>query len=244
MVFFGLCCAGCWQTTNSSLDEQKDPHYLRGKSLMTSLDYSGAAEAFGKALEANPRNASAHFELFYLCEQKLSDYAAAIYHGEQFLRLRPKSEYAEIVRHRIDGCKQELAKTIPVGPVTPALQREFERLTAENKDLRQRNELLQQRLFMATNSALVPTWPSPAGTGVVSRPGPTNLYAGLMPTNTPARPAVSSPPAAKTHTVKSGDTLTSIARKYRVTLETLRAANPGVNPLKLKVGQVLQIPAK
>ena len=44
------------------------------------------------------------------------------------------------------------------------------------------------------------------------------------------------------YTVKQGDTLYSIAREHQVTLNALLAANPGVNPKKLKVGQVLKMP--
>ena len=45
------------------------------------------------------------------------------------------------------------------------------------------------------------------------------------------------------YTVKSGDTLTKIAKKNGVTLKALEAANPGVVPTKLKVGQKLTVPA-
>jgi LysM repeat protein len=48
---------------------------------------------------------------------------------------------------------------------------------------------------------------------------------------------------ARTHTVAAGETLASIARKSGVSLTALQAANPGVTPKKLKVGQVLNVPA-
>lgn len=44
------------------------------------------------------------------------------------------------------------------------------------------------------------------------------------------------------YTVKAGDTLFSIAQSHGTTLEKLEAANPGVDPKKLQVGQVLQLP--
>jgi LysM repeat protein len=40
-----------------------------------------------------------------------------------------------------------------------------------------------------------------------------------------------------------GDTLGKIAKRNGVTLSALKAANPGVEPTKLKVGQKLTIPA-
>jgi len=52
------------------------------------------------------------------------------------------------------------------------------------------------------------------------------------------------PEAATTeYVVVKGDTLGKIARRNSVTLKALEAANPGVVPTKLKVGQKLEIPA-
>lgn len=47
-----------------------------------------------------------------------------------------------------------------------------------------------------------------------------------------------------TYTVKSGDTLTDIARKYGTTVEALVASNGIQNKNLIYVGQVLQIPTK
>jgi len=54
------------------------------------------------------------------------------------------------------------------------------------------------------------------------------------------------PPAAAAgadYVVVKGDSLAKIAKKNGVTLKALQAANPGVVPTKLKVGQKLTIPA-
>jgi LysM repeat protein len=70
-------------------------------------------------------------------------------------------------------------------------------------------------------------------------------------TNAPAMPpvatnAVVTPPvetAGTTYAVVKGDTLAGIAKKNGVTLKALEAANPGVVPTKLKIGEKLNIPA-
>ncbi|WP_042752955.1 LysM peptidoglycan-binding domain-containing protein, partial [Streptococcus anginosus] len=41
---------------------------------------------------------------------------------------------------------------------------------------------------------------------------------------------------------KSGETLYGISRKYGLTVEALRSANPGINPEELLVGHILKIP--
>jgi LysM repeat protein len=47
-----------------------------------------------------------------------------------------------------------------------------------------------------------------------------------------------------TYTVKSGDSLAKIARANGVALADLEAANPGVDPKRLKVGQKINLPTK
>ena len=47
----------------------------------------------------------------------------------------------------------------------------------------------------------------------------------------------------KEYTIARGDTLGAIAKRNKITLSALRDANPGVDPLKIRPGQKLQIPA-
>jgi LysM repeat protein len=66
-------------------------------------------------------------------------------------------------------------------------------------------------------------------------------------TNPPVvTPPVVVPPVEPTeseYVVVQGDTLGKIAKKSGVTLKALEAANPGVVPTKLKIGQKLSLPA-
>jgi LysM repeat protein len=43
--------------------------------------------------------------------------------------------------------------------------------------------------------------------------------------------------------VQSKDAFYSIAKKYGVKVDALMAANPGVEPRRLKIGQTLNIPS-
>ena len=47
--------------------------------------------------------------------------------------------------------------------------------------------------------------------------------------------------AARYHTVKSGDTLGGIAKKYGKSLATIQRLNPGVNSTKLRIGQKIRV---
>src|SRR5881227_1449162 len=99
----GLACAflsGCLPAGQSQMDEEKEPHFLAGKSRVNAMDYKGAIESFEKALEVNPKSASAHFELAWLSDQKDADPASAIYHYDHYLKLRPAAGNAETVKTR------------------------------------------------------------------------------------------------------------------------------------------------
>lgn len=49
--------------------------------------------------------------------------------------------------------------------------------------------------------------------------------------------------AASEYTILKGDTLSSIAPKFKVTLKALQAANPTVDPAKLQIGKKITIPS-
>jgi LysM repeat protein len=216
-------------------------------SRKQTLDYAGAVEAFEQALETNPRSAAAHFELGLICYQDITNWAAAIYHLEQFCRLKPDSNKADAARQFIAACKQELVREVPLGSISQQLQKEFARLSQENKDLRQQIEQLRQQL------ALRPLATRPGAPGAATHsplasppppitPPPANPPAGPVasPEPTPERPRPA--PTARTHTVKAGDTVYSIARRYGVQSAALLAANPGVESRYLRIGQTLNIP--
>ncbi len=249
----GLC--GCFPGGDSQLDEQKNPYYLAGKERVASRDYKGAIEAFEKALEVNPRSALAHFELGVLYEQRENDYAAAIYHYNKVLRLRPSGDYpAEHAKLRIPACKNEMIKTDTLSMVNPAALQEQERLREENQQLRRQVEYLQAQLQSRPPPVTNPA-PSRVQQGqappttvrqvpAALRPGQTNLVRSV---GTPVRSSTSGgnapSPTLRTHKVKQYDTPVAIARQYGIRLESLLAANPGLDPKKLKIGQTINVPS-
>lgn len=65
----------------------------------------------------------------------------------------------------------------------------------------------------------------------------------------PSTPAAAPSPAApaaggETYVVRNGDTFYSIARKHKVSSESLVAANPGIKPSGLRAGQLIRLNAK
>lgn len=50
------------------------------------------------------------------------------------------------------------------------------------------------------------------------------------------------PTGTMPYTIKAGDTLYAIARTFGISLDALLAANPGVDPNRLSIGQVICVP--
>jgi tetratricopeptide (TPR) repeat protein len=230
-------------------DEQKEPYFLTGKARESTLDFKGAIEAFEKALEVNPHNASAHFELG-LRYEKEGDYSAAIYHFERFLKQRPDSPHADTVKDRITRNKMELSKTTIYAPMTQTLQRDFDKLADEVKQLRAENEKLRTSQSNQTGqTAGAATRQSQTTVGTGRPPVTSTVDTGFAESPHPRTGGLSgrndtgAVTAMRSYAVKAGDTPTSIAKKNGIKLDALMAANPTLDPKRMKVGQSLKIPA-
>jgi len=244
VAFLGLAClslSGCFSSSRSQLDEEKEPYYLAGKSRETAMDFEGAVESYEKAVEVNPHNSAAHLELGLLYERNDTDAAAAIYHYDKYLALRPDSDNAEVIKQHILGCKQVLARAVSLGPISDAQQHELGKLVDENKSLR--DEVERWRAYYKDRSIPPPTGPDlTASSNVVTQSTVGTAGSGQTTTaQTPRGTTVS--PGSRTYKVQPGDTMASIARKNGVKLDALMSINPTVEPKKLRAGQTLNLPS-
>jgi LysM repeat protein len=248
--------AGGCEPGQNSLDEEKEPHFVLGNSRVNAMDYQGAIEAFQESLEVNPRSAAAHFRLACLYDKndtKESDPAAAIFHYQEYLRLEPKADNAEVITQRIYSCKQQLAADVLQMPSAPAAQQQLEKIVEQNRQLQQQVDALKETVrqwnVYYANQKVAPPNPAPVpdSSQTVTAGSPTPDDISPQPSIVPQPvPAKNSRPAAKpkphVHTVAAGETLAAIARKAGVSLNSLLAANPGVEPKKLHVGQTVNLP--
>ena len=216
--------AACGRFSGGDLDHNSD--YLRAHNAAAAGDFHVAATYYHKALLAFPDSAKAHLEFGQLCDEKLGDPIAAIYHYRQFLELDPNSEHRQMVEGYVDRAKLALAAKLP--PTSGADPAELMRLQMENSTLRARVTELERA------AAAVPLSSSPA-----AGPIPPAVVASNIPTP--------STPSARYHIVQKGDTLQSLALRYygtRSAWEKIFAANRPILPSKdhLKIGQQLVIP--
>ena len=91
---------------------------------------------------------------------------------------------------------------------------------------------------------------SPAGTATPLPEIELSPYLTGTPSPRPAQPeglvAAETPlpsPTPFTYTVQAGDTMSEIAERFQVSLDSLQAANPEISPNTMSVGQVLKIPS-
>ena len=143
------------------MSEEKEPHFVLGKSRVNAMDYQGAIEAFEQSLEANPHSAAAHFELGWLYDEKAADPAAAIYHYQEYLKLNPNADNADVIKQRIYRCKQQLAADVLPLPSAPAAQQQLEKLSDQNRQLQ--DEVGKWRAYYASQLAAAKTNSAPPG---------------------------------------------------------------------------------
>ena len=225
----GLAFNSCTPAPNNS-QEDKEPHYLTGRRLVQQRDWDGAERAFLRSLESNPRSSLAHYELGIIYLSHKAEPAGAIFHLNRDLTFNPQAPNKNEVQGHIDAAKLDLAADIHGTPDAPSqsilnLRNKLNQLAAENQALRH-----QMKSRGIT--------PSPQFAQV------TNAPVVITPPSNTARSPAPSPSALRIHKVKSGENPTSIARKYGVSTSQFLAANPGLNPAKLQIGQELKIPSR
>jgi LysM repeat protein len=113
--------------------------------------------------------------------------------------------------------------------------------------LRATNRLEDPRTTTApTSRDRNPGSQSPSSTShrETNRLGQISTNPGRSSSPTSTQPGPARPTGTRVHYVKERETFSSIARRYGVGVAALRAANPSLNPERLKPGQALQIPAR
>jgi LysM repeat protein len=100
-----------------------------------------------------------------------------------------------------------------------------------------------------TGAADIPPVPPPVppavqtqATAPVITPSP--IQSTPEPTAIAPNPIVEPVAGLVEHTITKGETLATIGKKYGVGYKAIEAANPGINPTRLKIGDKIKIPAK
>lgn len=269
-----LGIAGCSDNSRQSYATETDePFYRQAEQMKRSNRSQEALSAYLKVIEKRGDDApESHLEAGLVYLNHIRDPIAAIYHFRKFLALRPNSAQASLVRQRIDAAIRDFARTLPAQPVENQLQRVD--LIAALDRLKLENDLLKQQLADAQSGRPVvvaggeaevsasatagPTQPAPNNFALsveslpTVRTRPARQEPRAAPVQAPPRPApqASTPSpanAARRHTVRPGDTLSSLSQRYygnRTRWRDIFQANRSQmkSETDLKVGMVLTIP--
>ncbi len=129
LVWLVLLLVGCSPIVNSPREE--DHPLILEAMARKDANPRDAARLLDKALEANPRLARAHWELGLICLNNISNYAAAVYHFQKVLEIRPDWPHATTAKQLINNAKIELVKEGVEAPTLPSFQRQMDLLVEE-----------------------------------------------------------------------------------------------------------------
>jgi LysM repeat protein len=139
--------------------------------------------------------------------------------------------------------QERLPEAHPSADEVRALRQMVEKQSREIDELRLAIEELTKVVQVKEGGKL--TAPLPAANPPAVAPAPAAAPEPPAPAPAPAEPRVErAEPTGVQHTVAKGETLTSIAKHYNVSIADLHKANKVVDERKLQIGQVLEIPTK
>lgn len=176
--------------------------------------------------------------------------ARAAYQERQTLAEVPRliQQFDQLAANQ-DEIVQRLLKVESGSGAEAALRAEIESLRAEVAELKasiRREQDAMRREIVADLAKRISTLQPPAPPPAAPAPVSTRPPAGPRPA--PAVAAQPPPPAEigphYEYVVESGQTLSLIAKGFDTTVQKILAANPGLKPNALRVGQKLIIPAE
>ncbi len=243
----GILVWGCAPSDVELIDETDERQYQLAKNFLGQGRTEEALSAFLRVIDARRAAPQSHLEAGYLYLRELRDPVRAIYHFDRFLQFEPQSPQAPQVRQLIETAEKEFARQLPAQPY----QGELDRIDLMElvKSLRVENQQLNQELAAA--KARVANLEAVLGQARRSSASPGTSAAPAAP-GAP-QPVAASPPAAdpasvpSTYTVRPGDTLSSISKRFYGTpsrwMDIFQANRDRLaSQNALRVGQELRIP--
>lgn len=247
LPFCGLACllalTGCDGDTGSAIrtPELEESEFRQGMTYEKQHESRKALECFLKVIDSRKGASESHLEAgrMYL---DLQDPLPAIYHFNQYLRLKPNSEQSAIVRQMVKTAEKMFIQQLPGRPLEPSAGGTSDQ-SALIRKLQNENAKLMMEVSELSRGVRNPEPKNdPRTPGVAAIPDKGTPAVPGVPTN-PNRKA----PAFATYVVNAGDTLSKISAKAYGTparANDIYNANRDkmTSPANLKVGMTLTIP--
>ncbi len=245
--FLGLVCllglSGCDGDATSAIrtPELEDSEFRQGMTYEKQREPRKALECFLKVIDSRRGAAESHLEAgrMYL---DIQDPLPAIYHFNQYLRLKPTSEQSSIVRQMVNTAEKMFIQQLPGRPLEASATGSVDQ-SATIRKLQNENAKLMMEVSELSRGLRNPEPKNdPRTPGVAAIPDkPTPAVPGTPPANN------RKPPAFASYVVAQGDTLSKISSKAYGTntrANDIYNANRDklTSPAALKVGMTLTIP--
>ena len=198
-VFMVLLLAGCddGNRADSRTLDVEDEDFRQGQNFYKQGEVRKALECYLKVIDKRKGAAESNLEAgrMYL---ELQDPLPAIYHLNQYIRMKPTSEQSNLVRQLIKTAEKQFMQNLPGRPMEPDALGGSD-LNAKLRNLQNENEKLKRELADYNR----------AQKGLVLPPKTTSE-------KTPDAPKATEdgkPQRFRQYTIAKGDTLNSISKK-------------------------------
>ncbi len=151
---------------------------------MAAGDFRGAIALYEAGLDGTAKTAEVHYKLALIYDDKIKDPLDALHHMQRYLELAPAGPHARDAKAYKKEGETKLLTQLAKG--SPVTQQEAVRLKNDNQLLRE--QIAALRAQKAVPAATMNTKGEPVQKAI--------------------------PPGSRTHTVQSGETLSTIALKY------------------------------
>ena len=214
--------------SNARTVELDHPEFRQGLTYEKQHESRRALECFLRVIDSRKDAAESHLEAgrMYL---DLKDPLPAIYHFNEYIRIKPNSDQSKIVRQMIKTADKLYLELIPGRPLEPDAMGSTDQYSQLQK-LRAENERLNKTILELTRVNKVNEAPNSNTT-----------------TTSSTKTSPSNAKTSTTYIIKANDTLSSISRKFYGTdsrkTEIYNANKAKIkNPSKLVVGVTIEIP--
>jgi len=230
LILVTFLVVGCDDSkdSNTRTFELDDPDFRQGLTYEKQHESRRALECFLKVIDSRPGASESHLEAgrMYI---DLKEPLSAIYHFNEYIRLKPTSEQSKIVRQMIKTAEKLYLEQIPGRPLEPDATGSVD-LNTELQKLRAENTKLKREVSDLSRINKVSEAPLPASSS-----------------NSGTKTPTTSTKTSTTYMIKANDTLSSISRKFYGTdqrkTEIYNANKAKIkNPAKLVVGMTIEIP--
>jgi LysM repeat protein len=216
----GIClalAALCLPACDRLFDKGSKEDVVAADKKAAAGDFKAAIALYEESLDGTPQSAESHYKMALLYDDKLKSPLDALHHMERYLELAPTGLHAKDAKEYKKEGEIKLLTQLSKG--SPITQQEAVRIKNDN-------QLLREQLTALRAQKALPAATVNAKGEAVQKP---------------------IPPGARTHTVQSGETLSTIAAKYyknKARWKDIQDANFNSleGTVKIKPGMTLIIP--